>query len=195
MNEQVRQVLAELERAGQEHDARETEHGRKMLNLEPDTARLLSIFVQSGQRRHLLEIGTSNGYSAIWLAQATQPFAGHVTSVDISADKQALADANLKRAGLRHLVTLIQGDALEIIGSLEGIFDLVFLDANRLQYPALLPQLLSRLAPGALILADNVHSHPQEVAGYLEAINALPDFDHVVVGVGKGLSIAHKRAI
>ncbi len=194
MNTRLQQILAELEAQGKAHDALEAEHGRKMLNLEPDTAQLLSILVRSGHRTRLLEIGTSNGYSTLWLADAAQATGGHVTSVDQSADKQALAAANLTRAGLREGVTLLLGDARDIVASLEETYDFVFLDADRRQYPALLPLLLPRLMPEALVLADNVHSHPQEIAGYLEAIGSRPDFDHVVAGVGKGLSIALKHA-
>ncbi len=162
-----------------------------MLNLEPDTAQLLSLLIRSGRKTRLLEIGTSNGYSTLWLADAAQATGGHVTSVDRSAEKQAMAEANLVRAGLREAVTLLSGDALSVVAGLEGAYDFVFLDADRRQYPALLLLLLPRLLPGALVLADNVHSHPQEIAGYLEALAARPDFDAVVVGVGKGLSIAH----
>jgi len=193
MNNQLQQILAEIEAQGKAHDAQEAEHGRKMLNLEPDTAQLLSILIQSGHRTRLLEIGTSNGYSTLWLAGAAQATGGDVTSIEQSAEKQAMADANLTRAGLRERVTLLLGDAMSVAAGLEGAYDFVFLDANRLQYPALLPLLLPRLLPGALLLADNVHSHPPEIAGYLEAIATQPDFDHVVVGVGKGLSIAYKR--
>ncbi len=182
-----------MEAWGQVHDAHELAHNKKMLNLETETAQLISIFIQSGRRTRLLEIGTSNGHSTIWLASATQRVAGHVTSIEHSAEKQALAESNLKRAGLREYVTLLQGDAGDVLGGLPGSFDLVFLDANRLQYTALLPLLLPRLESDALVLADNVHSHPQEVASYLEAIDSHPGFDHVVVGVGKGLSVAYKR--
>jgi len=194
MNTQLTQILAELEAQGKAHDAEEAEHGRKMLNLEPDTAQLLSILIRSGHRMRLLEVGTSNGYSTLWLAEAAQATGGHVTSVDRSAEKQAMAEANLTRAGLRETVTLLLGDALGVAASLEETYDFVFLDADRRQYPALLPLLLPRLLPGALVLADNVHSHPQEIAPYLEAIRSHPDFAHVVVGVGKGMSIACCRS-
>ncbi len=191
MNTQLKEILAELEAEGKAHDAQETEHGRKMLNLEADTAQLLSILVRSGHKTRLLEIGTSNGYSTLWLADAAQDTGGHVTSIDQSAEKQAMADANLTRAGLREVVTLLLGDALGVAASLEETYDFVFLDANRRQYPTLLRLLLPRLLPGALVLADNVHSHPQEITGYLKAIGSHPDFDSAVVAVGKGLSIAY----
>lgn len=193
MTETLAQILADLETLGREHDAAQTERSRRMLNLEPDTAQLISILVQSGRKTRGLEIGTSNGYSTLWLADAVRQTGGHVVSIDISAEKHALADANLRRAGLREYVTLLTGDAADVLAGLTDAYDFVFLDADRRLYPALLPLILPRLLPGALLLADNVHSHPDEIADYLTAIAAHPDFVSMVVGVGKGLSIACKQ--
>ena len=123
MNSAVQQVMAELEEWGRVHDRAEPEHGRRMLNLEPDTARLLRILVQYGRRMRLLEFGTSNGYSTLWLAEAVQESGGHVTSVDRSKEKQAMADANLVWAGLRSAVTLLPGDALDVAAALPGVYD------------------------------------------------------------------------
>lgn len=193
MDEHMRHLFGEVERWGQEHDAHQVEHSRKMLNLEPPTAQLLSILVQNGQRTRLLEIGTSNGYSTIWLAWAAHQTGGHVISIEHAADKQAMAATNLQRAGLRALVTLYLGDATEVLRDVSGPFDVVFLDADRRQYPAQLPLIVARLMPNALLLADNVHSHPQEIAPYLEALRSYQVFEHVIVSVSKDLSVALKR--
>lgn len=193
MEQRIKDTLAELEAWGEANDARETDRSRKMLNLEPETALFISILARSSRRRQILEIGTSNGYSAIWLAWSARQTGGHVTTIDHSAAKRALAEENLARAGVADLVTLHTGDAGEVLSTLPGPFDLVFLDADRYAYPSYLPVLLPKLTPGGIILADNVHSHPQEIAGYLDAIAARDDFDHVVIGVGKGLSVAYQR--
>jgi predicted O-methyltransferase YrrM len=192
MDTEIRTLLNELEVFGREHDQREPEHSKKMLNLEPDTAHLISVLVRSSQRRHLLEIGTSNGYSTIWLAWAARATDGRVTSIDRDASKHTMADTNLRRAGLRDRVDLVLGDATEVIARLPGQFDLVFFDADRTSAPAQLQLLEPRLLPGALVLADNALSHPDQIKDYLAAIQALPNFDHVIVPVGKGLSIAYK---
>jgi predicted O-methyltransferase YrrM len=193
MEPAIRSLLAELETWGNENDAREQDRRKKMLNLEPDTARFVSILVRSSQRKSLLEIGTSNGYSTIWLAWAVSATGGHVTSLERDADKNAQADANLQRAGLRDSVDLLLGDATEIVASLDGPIDFVFFDADRISAPDQLKFLKSKLLSGALVLADNVLSHPDEIAGYLAAIEATPDFDHMVIPIGKGLSLAYKR--
>lgn len=193
MEENVRLLLAELEEWGRGNDERATERSGKMLNLEPETARLLSLLVQHGGHRRLLEVGTSNGYSTIWLAWSAQQTGGHLTSIEHSRDKQEMAKANLERAGLLEHVTLLLGDATQVISQLDEPFDFVFLDADRHQYLHHLPLLLPRMPEGALLLADNVQSHPDEIGPYLEAIEAIANLQHTVVGVGKGLSIALKR--
>jgi predicted O-methyltransferase YrrM len=192
VDERVLSVLQELEAWGRENDEREEDRNLKMLNLEPDTAKLISLLVRSGQCKHLLEIGTSNGYSTIWLAWSAKAAGGHITSIDRDDRKEAMADANLRRAGLRDMVDLMIGDATEIVDRLDGPFDFVFFDADRISAPAQLQLLLPKLTSGALILADNAISHPDQIAGYLAAIQALPDFDHMVIPVGKGLSVAYK---
>ncbi len=192
MEENVRLLLAELEEWGRRNDERATERNRKMLNLEPETARLLSLLVRHGKHRQLLEVGTSNGYSTLWLAWSAKQTGGHLTSIEHNADKQVLAKANLERAGLLEYVTLLLGDATQIISELTGPFDFVFLDADRHQYLQHLPLLLPKMPDGSLLLADNVHSHPDEIAPYLEAIEAIANLQNTVAGVGKGLSIALK---
>ncbi len=192
MNSLLRALLQELEEVGRQNDAQEQDRRNKMLNLEPQTAHLLSILVRSGRRQHLLEIGTSNGYSTIWLAWATQGFGGHVTSIDRDMHKQQLADENLRRAGLRQHVDLLCGDATEIVANLSGPFDCVFFDADRLSAPTQLKLLAAKLTPNALVLADNVLSHPQEIAEYLTTLETLQLFDSLVVPIGKGLSVAYR---
>jgi predicted O-methyltransferase YrrM len=193
MDAHLRALLAELAEAGQYNDAHEQDRRKKMLNLEPETAELLSIFVRSSRRTRLLEIGTSNGYSTIWLAWSAQSAGGHIISIDREEQKHAQADRNLKRADLRDSVELICGDATQIVAALPGPFDFVFFDADRFSAPAQLQLLLPKLTADALLAADNVLSHPQEIAGYLTAVNALQDFTHIVIPVGKGLSVAYRQ--
>lgn len=194
MDPSLRQLLAELEARARDHDAQESDHDRKMLSLEAATAQLLSMMVRSSHRVRLLEIGTSHGYSTIWLAWAVHPWGGHVTSIDRSAEKLAFADDHLRRAGLREAVDLIHGDATQHVASLPGPFDCVFFDADRVSAPSQLEVLLSKLADDVFLFADNALSHPQEIAGYLAAVEALPGFEHLIVPIGKGLSIAYRPA-
>ncbi len=154
MNPEIRIFLKQLEEHAQTHDAREPEHSRKLLNLEPETAEIVSILARSSRARHILEIGTSNGYSTIWLAASVGPEGGRVISIDRSREKHRMAQDNLLTASLSQYVDLRLGDATEVIQTLPGPFDFVFFDADRTSAPGQLALLLPKLAPQALILAD-----------------------------------------
>ena len=190
MKPEIRIFLKQLEEHAQAHDAREPEHSRKLLNLEPETAEIVSILARSSRARHILEIGTSNGYSTIWLAASVGPEGGRVISIDRSSEKHRMAKDNLLTASLSQYVDLRLGDATEVIQTLPGPFDFVFFDADRTSAPGQLTLLLPKLAPQALILADNVLSHPEEIAGYLRMVKSLEQLQHVLIPVGKGLSVA-----
>jgi predicted O-methyltransferase YrrM len=189
MNQEIYSLLKELEDCGRAHDAIESDHAQKFLNLEPETAELISILARSSRAKHVLEIGTSNGYSTIWLATSISPYGGRVISIDRSSEKHAMARVNLERVNLSSCVDLITGEADEVLSTLPGQFDFVLFDADRVTASEQLKQLLPKLTPGALILADNVLSHPDQIAGYLAAIREL-QLQHVVVPIGKGLSVA-----
>ena len=191
IDSRARSVLAELEEWGEENDRVETDRSRKMLNLEHETAEIVSALIRLRKAKRVLEIGTSNGYSTIWLAASIQP-EGRVISIDRNPEKLRMAKENLARAGLADRVELRLGSATEIVAALEGPFDAVFFDADRFSAPEQLALLLPKLSPEALLVADNVLSHPEEIAGYLAAIGALADFEHVVIPVGKGLSVAFR---
>lgn len=191
MDQPLQALLDELEEFGRANDAAQADRADKMLNLAPETAHLLSLLVRSSRRR-VLEIGTSNGYSTIWLAWAVGQAGGRVTTIDRSAAKQALAEANLRRAGLRDVVELRCGDATAVASGLSGPFDCVFFDADRTSAPAQLELLMPKLAPDVLLCADNALSHPGEIAAYLDTVRALPGFDHLIIPVGKGLSVAYR---
>jgi predicted O-methyltransferase YrrM len=188
----IEQLLAELEELGHENDQRVSERRYKLLNLERPTAELIWLLLQSTRRRSVLEIGTSNGYSTIWLAEALRrtPDARFV-SIERFPEKLAQARQNLNRAGLLSMVELIEGDATDIVRSLPPPdFDCIFFDADRVSAPAQLELLLPKLTGDALLLADNVLSHPQEVAEYRALVERLPGFIWTVAPVGKGLHIA-----
>jgi predicted O-methyltransferase YrrM len=192
MDDRLSGLLKEIEEHGMENDARVTERPRKMLNLEPASAQLLSILVRASGVTRAIEIGTSNAYSTIWLAWSLKPAGGRIISIDRNPDKHVLAQENLRRADLLDRVELRTGDAAEILRQLAGPFDLVFLDADRRSFPEQFQILLPKLAQKVLVVADNVLSHPEEIADYLKLISSLSDFQHTIVPVGKGLNIAFR---
>src|SRR5580704_9463811 len=114
----VETVLQELELWGEENDSFQTDRSRKMLNLERETAQLVRALIVGRGAERILEIGTSNGYSTIWLAASVAP-GGRVISIDRSADKLRMAGENLERAGMLGRVELLAGEATEIAANLE----------------------------------------------------------------------------
>ncbi|MBZ5641672.1 MAG: class I SAM-dependent methyltransferase [Acidobacteriia bacterium] len=190
MNAEIRKLLAELEEQGRAHDAGETDRSRKFLNLESETARIVSMLARGFRATRALEIGTSNGYSTIWLAASVAPAGGRVITIDRSAEKQKMARENLAKTGLLESIELRCGDATEIIAALPGPFDFVFFDADRISAPKQLALLLPKLSPQAFLLADNALSHPAEIADYLAAIQNVNGVQHALIPVGKGLSVA-----
>lgn len=192
---QTLNVLRDVEAFGQSNDARETDRARRMLNLERNTAELIQILVLCSGRKHILEIGTSNGYSAIWLGATLRgiPGAQRLLTIERDPDKAQQARLNIASAGLSETITVQEGSATEMVKTLPGPFDCVFFDADRISAPEQLHILLPKLERDVLLLADNVLSHPEEVAGYLKEFEHLPEFVTTTATVGKGLHIAYRR--
>ena len=184
--------LDELWRAGDENDARETERPRRMLNITPDTGRLLWILARAARATRILEVGTSNAYSTIWLADAARATGGRVVTLERDPDKVRLARENLSRAGVAAWVEVREGPAANTLAALPGPFDLVFLDADRPSYRTYLELAVPRLVPGGLLVADNVVSHRAELEDFLARVKAHPDLLSVTVPVGKGEEVAFK---
>lgn len=130
---QLSTLLDELHRHGASHDAGKPDRLDRLRNLEPDTAALLALLVRAVRARRVLELGTSNGYSTLWLADAVRDAGGRLTSVEVDPDRSAQAAANLERAGLRELVDLRLQDAADALAqSADAAWDVIFLDAGLL---------------------------------------------------------------
>jgi predicted O-methyltransferase YrrM len=192
MDPELLAILDDLWQAGDENDARETERPRRMLNITPDTGRLLWILARSLRATRILEVGTSNAYSTIWLADAARATGGRVTTLERDPNKVRLARENLERAGVARWVDVREGPAAETLAALPGPFDLVFLDADRASYRTYLELAVPRLVPGGLLVADNVVSHASELENFLARVKAHPALLSVTVPVGKGEEIAFK---
>ena len=165
-----------------------------MLNITPDTGRLLWILVRALRATRILEVGTSNAYSTIWLADAARATDGRVVTLERDPGKVRLARENLERAGIAQWVEIREGPAAETLAALPGPFDLVFLDADRASYRTYLELAVPRLAPGGLLVADNVVSHRSELEDFLARVKGHPELISVTVPVGKGEEIAFKLA-
>ena len=185
-------LLEKLARFGADNDARETKRPKRMLNITADTGRLLWILVRAARATRILEIGTSNAFSTIWLADAARETGGRVTTLELLPEKIALARENLSRAGLAERVDIREGRAADTLPALSGPFDLVFLDANRPEYLRYLELVVPKVMPGGLLVADNVVSHAAELADYLARVKSDPRLFSVTIPIGNGEEVSLK---
>ncbi len=177
----------ELARFGADNDARESARGRRMLNITPDTGEFLSVLVRFGAARRVLEIGTSNGYSTLWLAEAAAAIDGHVITLEYAQDKAAMARDTFARSGLADRITLVHDDAGPWLAqAVDASIDLLFLDSDRGQRRV--------LRPGGLLVVDNATSHAQEMEPLRVLLDADPDFSVSLVPVGNGELLAVRSA-
>ncbi len=191
MTKTLNVLLRELEEFGANNDAAITERPRRMLNITRDTGEFLSVLVQATNARRVLEIGTSNGYSTLWLAQAALAVGGHVTTVELSDLKLELAAENFRRSGLSYEITQVHRDAGEFLKAVsDSSYDLVFLDSERSEYPAWLPDVKRVLREGGLLVVDNATSHADEMAPFVELVSADGCFTCCTVPVGNGEFLA-----
>jgi predicted O-methyltransferase YrrM len=183
-----RAFAAELYAAGREHDARHADRLARWRNVEPETAELLGVLVRAKQARRVLEVGTSNGYSTIWLGDAVQATGGALVTLEIEPARTELARENVARAGLADVVELRTEDAGAALRDLpDGAFDVVFLDAERDAYVAYWPDLVRTLAPAGLLAVDNVISHEGELVEFRAAVDADERVSAALVPIGAGV--------
>jgi predicted O-methyltransferase YrrM len=193
MTELLAALLAELEQFGRNNDAATTARPRRMLNITRDTGKFLAVLVKAMNARRVLEIGTSNGYSTLWLASAARAIGGSVTTVECSEFKLGMASANFARSGLASCISVVQDDAGRVLGrSADAGYDLVFLDSERPEYPGWWPDLKRVLRPGGLLVVDNASSHPEQMAPFIALVGADPAFTTSLVPVGNGEFLAVK---
>jgi predicted O-methyltransferase YrrM len=172
MDRQLEELLDELYARGREHDERQADRLDRWRNVEPDTARLLALLIRALAPRRLLELGTSNGYSTIWLAEAARGVGGSLTSVEIDPARTAQARENLERAGLEEAVDLRVDDAGAVLAAgADGEWGFIFLDAERPNYTSYWPDLVRVLAPRGLLAVDNVISHVDELTEFRELVS------------------------
>jgi predicted O-methyltransferase YrrM len=185
--------LDELYAHGRAHDEQRADRLQRLRNVEPETAELLGVLVRAMSATRVLEIGTSNGYSTIWLADAAGAVDGTVLSLEIEAERTAQAADNLTRAGVADRVELRTQDAAEALRSFaDAAFDLIFLDAERPLYAGYWPELIRVMRPNGLLVVDNTLSHAKELVEFSELVYASSEVTSTVVTVGAGVMLIVK---
>ena len=165
---------------------------RGMMNISPEDGRVLRLLTEAVNAKNVVEIGTSNGYSAIWFCLALRTTDGKLTTHEIDSYRAALALKNFKRAGVEQIVTLVQGDAHDQVTKLQEPIDILFLDADKAGYLDYLNKLLPLVQPGGLILAHNTSSHGGSMQEYIKAVTTNPDLETVFLhqhGSGIGVTL------
>jgi predicted O-methyltransferase YrrM len=164
-----------------------------LLGVGPVVGGLMNGLIRGAGAKSILELGTSYGSSTIWLAEAARATGGRVTTLDLAANKQAYARKMLERAGLANHVDLVTGDALESIANLSGPFDFILVDLWKNLYIPCLEAFYPKLAPGALIVADNVTFPPDsipETKRYRDAIRSYPHIESILIAAGNGIELS-----
>jgi predicted O-methyltransferase YrrM len=193
MDADRRHFLDDLYAHGRAYDEAKDDRLDRLRNVEPETAELLGVLVRATRARRVLEVGTSNGYSTVWLGDAAQAVGGAVLSLEIDPERTSLALGNLTRAGVKGSVELRTEDAGEALRGFEAAsWDLIFLDAERPHYVAYWPHLLRVLAPCGLLVVDNALSHAKELVDFCELVHGEPEVTSTIVTVGAGALLATK---
>lgn len=163
--------------------------GRVHLEVPDTDGRVLRVVAESINAKEAVEIGTSTGYSGLWLSLALQTTGGKLTTFEIDAGRAAQARKHFQQAGVDGIVTVIEGDAHKNLQRVKGPVDLVFIDAEKEGYPDYLKQMLPKVRPGGLILAHNVDMAPE----YVTLVTTNPELETVFYMEGRGLGITLKK--
>jgi predicted O-methyltransferase YrrM len=182
-------------KALEETDAKDREDGTPHLSrlrqIPPETGKFLAFLAASAPKGDWLELGASGGYSALWISQAARLRETKLITFELLVEKVEIAKKTFKKAKVEDLVELVHGDARGHIKEHEEIA-FCFLDAEKEMYDEFYDLVVPRLVPGGLFAADNVISHQEELADFLEKAEADESVDSLVVPIGKGVLVCRK---
>ena len=190
LDDRVRAVLERLEREDAEERERGVQAALRSRQVARTTGQLLHALVAPQTDCEVLEIGGSRGYSTIWFAAGVRTLGGHVLSLENDPRKVEAWRANIAAAGLADWADLLEGDARRTLAAIDDVFDLVFIDAEKDDYEELFALARTKVEPGALIVADNVLSHPEPLARYSSARQADPTLESLTVPLDRGIELS-----
>lgn len=181
MNSRIKSLLNELEKTRQ-----------TFWNIAPETGQLLSLLITDRNYKKVLEIGTSNGYSAIWMAQALEKTGGEIWTIESNFKKRLpLAQENFKKSGLKNINQIV-GHAPEVIPKTPQKFDMAFFDATKYEHIDYFNALKDRIKKGGLIITDNISSHKKDFEKYIQTVQREKTFDSVILEIDQGLMFSFK---
>lgn len=179
------EVLAELEKTQTD-----------FWNISRASANFLNMLIKISGAKNVVEVGTSNGYSGIWIANALKETGGKLTTIEYYEKRIVLAEENFKKCGVDDIITVKQGSACEVLEELcsqENFeIDFAFIDANKAEYIKYFDIINPKLKKGGIIAADNITSHPDKVAPFVEKIKNDSDYQVEILDLPAGMLIAYK---
>lgn len=163
-------------------------------NVPPEDGRLLRILAETMGAKNIVEIGTSNGCSALWFSIALRTTGGKLITHEIDDHRASLARSNFKRAGVDRLITIVEGDAHKEVANLKPPIDILFLDADKSGNLDYLTKLLPLIRPGGLIIAHNTTTHAEDMKDYIKAVTKNPNLETIFLNKdNQGLALTLKK--
>jgi predicted O-methyltransferase YrrM len=205
MDERIQKLFADMEARWQREQAEQATLSREdayariddyLLPVGPETGRLMNDLIRAARPHHIVEVGSSYGYSTLWLAEAAHAVGGRVTSLELSGDKIAAAASMLASVGLGDSVRFIEGDALASIETLDQPIDFALIDLWKDLYVPCFDRMRDRLSAGAIIISDNMIFPPdnaRNAQAYRAHILADGRFDSVLLPIGAGIEVTRRR--
>ncbi len=193
-SDEFERFMQELYEKFHRHDLKQADRLHRYRNIEPESGRFLSMLIRAQQSKHILEIGTSTGFSTLWLAEAARHTQAMITTLEVDAKRVAQAKQYATEIDLADLINFKVIDAQVYLEGEQEIFDFILLDAERDAYVSYWPH-LSRLlkAKGGLLVVDNVISHAAEVEEFIALIQQDPRFIMSTIPIGAGLLMVGLR--
>ncbi|WP_180080113.1 MULTISPECIES: O-methyltransferase [unclassified Acinetobacter] len=188
MDANFKNYMQQLYVAFTAHDAAQDHRLARYRNIEPDSALFLAIQIRLKQAKQILEIGTSTGYSTLWLADAAKATQGHVDTIEIDDSRIIQAKQHAQHLQLINYIHFYQGDALIFLQNLKQSYDLILLDAERdayVQYWQYLSQIMHK--QGGVLIVDNVLSHANDVADFIKMVEQDNRFVSTTLNIGAGV--------
>ncbi len=192
MEPEVLDVMARLEMRDQQERAKALPGSERIQALHSDSGRFLYVLALAKGVKSIVEVGTSHGYSTLWLASAAKANGGSVITCDANLERLAAARDNFAEAGLEDVIEILEGDARETLRNRTEPVDLLFIDSDKSYYETFFDIVYQRLVKGGLVVGDNVVSHQDELEDYISYVENHPNLESVMVPIGRGLEISVK---
>ncbi len=165
-------------------------------NISPASGNFLNMLIKLSGAKNVIEVGTSNGYSGIWLAKALKTTGGRLTTIEYYEKRIVLAQEHFKICEVDDIITIKQGSACAVLETLaatsDNEWDFAFIDANKSEYIKYFDIINPRMKRGGIIACDNITSHPEKVAPFVEKIQADPSYQVEIIDLPAGMLLGYK---